>query len=158
MICTHCSTEMPNISVYCPSCGHSVDSFSDELCTADSREALLGAAAYVAVFPAIVLLAIPAARASRFIRFHAWQSLLFGAGAVVTGLVLKLLFLVLTIVPTVGFLFSWLLGGVVSIALVVLWAVLFVKVLQRDCYELPVIGPLAARLAGFGIPAQSSGI
>jgi uncharacterized membrane protein len=153
MICTHCSTEMPNISVYCPSCGHSVDSSSDEPCTADSREALLGAAAYVAVFPAIVLLAIPATRTSRFVRFHSWQSLLFAGATVVTGLVLKLLFLVLSMVPAVGFLFSWLLGGVVSIAFVVLWAVLFVKVLQRDCYELPVIGPLAARLAGTGIPA-----
>jgi uncharacterized membrane protein len=158
MICTHCSTEMPDISVYCPSCGRSVDSAADEPCTTDSREALLGAAAYVAVFPAIVLLAIPATRASRFVRFHAWQSLLFAAAAVVTGLVLKLLFLVLSMVPAVGFLFSWLLGGVVSIALVVLWLVLFVKVLQRDCYELPVIGPLAARFADTGIPAESSGI
>jgi uncharacterized membrane protein len=130
-----------------------VDSAADEPCTTDSREALLGAAAYLAVFPAIVLLAIPATRASRFVRFHSWQSLLFAGAAVVTGLVLKLLFLLLSIVPAVGFLFSWLLGGVVSIALVVLWAVLFVKVLQRDCYELPVIGPLAARLAGTGITA-----
>ena len=149
---------MPDISVYCPSCGRSVDSAADEPCTANSREALLGAAAYVAIFPAIVLLAIPATRASRFVRFHAWQSLFFAAAAVVTGLGLKLLFLVLSMVPAVGFLFSWLLGGVVSIALVVLWLVLFVKVLQRDCYELPVIGPLAARFADTGIPAESSGI
>lgn len=106
----------------------------------------MGALAYVGLFPAIVLLVVPAARNRRFVRFHCWQSLLFGAATVLIGMAVKLFFLIFSILPVVGFLISWLLLGVASIAVVILWLALVVKALQGEPYELPFLGPLATRL------------
>src|SRR5215470_18357469 len=81
MICSHCAAEMPEISAYCPACGSSVNAESDPLRASDLNDQLLGALAYVAIVPAIVLLLIPMLRHRLFVRFHAWQSLLFTAAA-----------------------------------------------------------------------------
>ena len=115
---------------------------------ADSpRDAVFGALAYVAVVPAIVFLAVPAIRQRHFVRFHAFQSLLFVvATAILTG-AFRLLFVVLSILPLLGFLIAWLSSGLGFLAIVFLWAVLVAKAAQGQSYELPVIGPLATRLA-----------
>ena len=137
---------MPEVSVFCPSCGRPKG--ADEGPKADSpRDAVFGALAYVAVVPAIVFLAVPAIRQRHFVRFHAFQSLLFVvATAILTG-AFRLLFVVLSILPLLGFLIAWLSSGLGFLAIVFLWAVLVAKAAQGQSYELPVIGPLATRLA-----------
>jgi uncharacterized membrane protein len=134
---------MPDVSAFCPVCGHSV---GREPAVA-SRDKLLGAVAYVGILPAVVLLLVPPIRKSKFVRFHAWQSLLFSAAAACAGLALKLLFVIFTIIPLIGFLLAWLSLGIGSLGIAVLWIVLFVKAVLGQCYELPLIGPMAARLA-----------
>ena len=106
----------------------------------------MGGLAYVGLLPAVVLLLVPATRRRQFVRFHCWQSLLFTAATVLAGFAVKLLFLLFSLLPVVGFLISWLLLGIVSIAVVVLWLALIVKALQGETYELPFLGPLASRL------------
>jgi len=135
---------MPDVSAFCPACGHSVDETSD---TTDSRAKLLGAIAYVGIIPAIILLLVPALRNSRFVRFHAWQSVLFTIASAALGLALKLLFLIFAILPVVGFLLAWLSLGVGSLGIVILWIMLLVKAAQGHHYQLPVVGPLAEQLA-----------
>jgi uncharacterized membrane protein len=147
MICSHCASEMPDISVYCPGCGCSVDESRDEISTADTGEAVLGALAYIAVVPAVVFLIFPATKRKSFIRFHAWQSILFAVSAGVIALATRLVFTILSFVPFIGFLFAWLSVGVVFLAIVVLWAVLVVKASQGDAYELPWLGHFATRLS-----------
>ena len=134
---------MPDVSAFCPACGHSVDETSG---TTDSRAKLLGAIAYVGIISAIILLLVPALRSSRFVRFHAWQSVLFTIASAALGLALKLLFLIFAILPVVGFLLAWLSLGVGSLGIVILWIMLLVKAAQGHHYELPVIGPLAEQL------------
>jgi uncharacterized membrane protein len=151
MICPHCAAEMPEISSFCPACGLAVRA-AEDLTAGDVKDALLGAAAYLTVVPAVVLLAVPALRRSPFVRFHAWQSVFFAAAAAVLGLALRLLFVILSILPLLGFLLAWLLIGVGAIAVAVTWVVLVVKAAQGHGYELPVIGPLAARVAQQGYP------
>ena len=153
MICSHCSTEMPEISAYCPSCGRVVTAEPElaaqaepVLSAADMREAIPGALAYVTIIPAIILLAVPAFRAKPFLRFHAWQSILFAVSTTVIGLAMRIIFAILSFVPFVGFLFAWLSSGLVFLALVMLWAVLVVKAGQGEAYELPWIGRFAYRL------------
>jgi uncharacterized membrane protein len=146
MICSHCSAEMPEISVFCPGCGRSVNA-PEVLSAADARDALLGALAYVMVVPAILFLAVPALKSSRFVRFHSWQSVFFAIAAAITALLVKLVFAVFSILPGIGFLLAWLSVGVTSIALAVIWAVLAVKAVQGRSYYLPVIGHVAAQLA-----------
>lgn len=107
---------------------------------------MLGALAYVGLIPAIVFLLIPALRGNRFVRFHSWQSVLFTIASVLMGLVLKLLFMVLAILPVVGFLLAWLSLGIGSMGIFFLWIVLLAKAALGNYYQLPVIGPLAEQL------------
>jgi len=137
---------MPEISVFCPSCGRST--IAGQGPTADSnRDSILGALAYVAVVPAIVFLAFPAIRSRYFVRFHAWQSVLFVVATALVAGVFRLLFVILSILPVIGFLIAWLSSGLGFLAILFLWAVLVTKAAQGQSYELPVIGPLATRLA-----------
>jgi uncharacterized membrane protein len=146
MICSHCASEMPEISVFCPSCGRSTG--ADEGLRADSaRDSIFGAVAYLTLLPAIVFLAIPAIRQRHFVRFHAWQSVLFVVASAILAGAFRLLFVILSILPVLGFLIAWLSSGLGFLAILFLWAVLVAKAAQGQSYELPVIGPLAARLA-----------
>jgi uncharacterized membrane protein len=146
MICSHCAAEMPEISAFCPSCGRSVTA-EPELTATRFQDAVLGALAYATFVPAIVFLAIPALKSSRFVRFHSWQSVFLAIATVVAGSALRLLFVILSILPLVGFLLAWLSLGVGLLAIVVVWAALVAKAARGQGYELPMIGPLAARLA-----------
>jgi uncharacterized membrane protein len=135
---------MPDISAFCPACGLSVAETPGGI---DSRDRALGALAYVGLIPAIVLLLVPALRGDRFVRFHAWQSVLFTIASSLLGLALKLLFVIFTILPVVGFLLAWLSLGIGSMGIFILWVVLLVKAAQGHSYQLPLIGPLAEQLA-----------
>ena len=137
---------MPEVGVFCPGCGRPVEA-PETLRAASTRDALLGALAYVPVLPAILFLSIPALRSNRFVRFHSWQSLFFAVAAAVIALLVKLLFTIFSMLPSIGFLAAWLSIGVTFIATVVIWVVLAVKAVQGQSYKLPFLGDLAAKLA-----------
>ena len=151
MICPHCSAEMPEISAFCPACGRSVQESGDvglpELHATSTRDVLLGALAYVALVPAIVFLALPSLKASRFVRFHSWQSILFATTAVILAVCIRGLFAFFSLFPGTGFLLGVLASGLVFLALVFLWLVLVAKAVQGEAYEVPWLGHLAANLA-----------
>jgi uncharacterized membrane protein len=134
---------MPDVSGFCPACGRSV--IAEGSVVSDARERLLGALAYVGLLPAIVCLAIPVLRNKRFTRFHAWQSVFFSVSSVLLALALRLLFIIFSMLPVVGFLLAWLSLGIGSIGILILWVVMVVKAAQGQRYELPLIGPLAAQ-------------
>jgi uncharacterized membrane protein len=147
MICSECSAEMPEISAYCPVCGYAVNAASDLFQAKDVADSLLAAVAYVALAPAIVFLLVPAIRSRLFVRFHAWQAILFaGASCVLAGL-LRLLFLLFSVIPFGGSLVAWLLLGVGGLAITILWLALVIKAALGQRFELPWIGMWAARLA-----------
>jgi uncharacterized membrane protein len=148
MICTYCAAEMPEVSEYCPECGRSVGHAGAQLQPANLAEAVLGALAYIGVLPAIVMLAIPAVRERRFVRFHCWQALIFVGATVVIALAVKIFFMLFSAMPGIGFLVSWLLLGVVVIAIAVCWLALVVKALQGETYGLPYLGKIAERFTG----------
>jgi uncharacterized membrane protein len=141
---------MPEVSAFCPGCGRAVSQHPETgiaEVTPLSRNSFLGAVAYVGILPSIVLLALPLLRENRFVRFHAWQSLLLGGCTVVVGIVTKLLFLALSLFPFLGFLLAWLLAGLVALATFFLWIAIVAKAALGEAYELPVIGEWAANLA-----------
>lgn len=150
MICPHCSTEMPDISAFCPACGRSVNEQSPTASVpwlaADRREAFLGASAYVALLPAILFLALPSLRTSMFVRFHSWQSLLFTGSAVVLAALMRGVFAFFSLFPGIGFLFGVLATGLVCLGLAFLWIVLVIKAIQGQVYEIPWLGRAAAAL------------
>jgi len=141
---------MPDISAFCPGCGHSVQQVGEPLMgVANPQDALLGALAYLTFLPAIVFLALHAFQSKTFVRFHAWQSIFFAVATVIIGLAMRMIFAILSFVPFVGFLFAWLSVGLVFLAIVVLWAVLVVKAGQGQAYELPWLGHYAAQLSEY---------
>jgi uncharacterized membrane protein len=135
---------MPDVSAFCPACGRSTTS---EMAEPAFRERVLGAIAYVLLIPALIFLAIPPLRRSRFVSFHAWQAMFFFFSALILGGVFRLLFVILSEFPIVGLLIAWVMSGVGALGIVTLWVVLEIKAAQGDRFELPFIGPFAARLA-----------
>ena len=131
--CPRCESVMPPGVAFCPGCGHSMKPLTP-------AERLAAASAYFTLVPAAVLLYLPAFRKSRFVRFHAWQSiLLWGVFLVasVTGI------LVSNIAAAIVLLLLGILG---SLGMFFLWAVLSVKAWQGERFELPWFGALAEHL------------
>jgi uncharacterized membrane protein len=100
----------------------------------------LAAFGYFTLVPAAVMLLLPAFRKHRFVRFHAWQSVLIWA-----------VFFVLTIVgvflSNVAAAMIFLLFGILaSLAMLFLWIVLSIKAWQGERFELPWFGQFAGRL------------
>lgn len=103
-------------------------------------ERAAAAVAYLPLVPAAVVLFLPAFRNNRFVRFHAWQSiLLWGVFFVLT---IAALFL-----SNVAAAMAFLLFGILaSLAMLFLWIVLSLKAWQGERFEVPLFGELAARL------------
>lgn len=143
---------MPEISGFCPACGRAVTRDSDsepEMAGVEplSRDAFLGAVAYLAVLPAIIFLVVPDLKQKRYLRFHSWQSILLAVSIVVVAAVTRLAFAVLSVFPFMGFLLAWLVAGLVALAVVFLWIAIVIKAALGDAYGLPFIGTWSGRLA-----------
>ena len=96
--------------------------------------------AYLPLLPPAVILFLPAFRNNRFVRFHAWQSiLLWGVFFVLTIIALFLS----NVAEPVWFL---LLGILAALAMLFLWIVLSLKAWEGERFELPLFGDLAARM------------
>lgn len=103
-------------------------------------ERAVAGAAYLTFVAGAVILFLPAFRKNRFIRFHAWQSvLLWGVFFILT---LAALFLSNVAAAMVFLLF----GILASLAMLFLWMVLTVKAWQGERFELPLFGMLAERM------------
>ena len=80
---------------------------------------------------------------SRFLRFHAFQSLLLHGAALVVLLGIQVLGMILsTISGVLGFLIS-LLSGLVGLGLLGLTIYLMIKAYNNEEYELPQLGQMA---------------
>ncbi len=150
MICSYCSANMPEISVFCPGCGRAVHTTEGTpLAGVDPLRgaALLGAVSYFTPVPAAIFLAVPVLRRQMFVRFHALQSILVAIAALCIAGLMRLFFAVLALLGSVGFLLAWLAVGVVSLAVVFVWVLLVLKAVMGETYELPWVGPLAERFS-----------
>lgn len=74
---------------------------------------------------------------NKFVRFHAWQSLItFGA--------INILMIVIGWIPFIGWFIAAVLGGLGF----VLWIVCMIKAYQGEKYKLPKVGDIAEKQAG----------
>ncbi|PMB06579.1 hypothetical protein CEN49_15115 [Fischerella thermalis CCMEE 5273] len=69
---------------------------------------------------------------NRFIRFHAWQSIITFGG-------LTVILVVAGMVPFLG----WIISAIAQLLGLVLWIVLMVKAYQEEWYKLPIAGDIA---------------
>jgi len=132
--CPRCDAAMPAGAAFCPGCGRSMKPLA-------SAERLAAAGGYFTLVPAVALLFLPQFRGSRFVRFHAWQSI-FLWGAFFLAALIGILFS--NIAAAVALLLLAILG---SLAMFFLWIVLSLKAWQGERFELPLFGLLAERLS-----------
>lgn len=163
--CGYCGASMPDISEFCPTCGRPVregNFFAPEEPSASEppvdapldippavvappvewNDRWVGALAYFTFVPALVFLVLKQFERRKFVRFHAFQSVVFWA-AVGALLLLGLL------ASMFGWLFVWLLmGTLVGLALFFTWLLLSIKALQGEWFGLPVLRTLAEQQPG----------
>ena len=149
---------MPDVAAFCPGCGLRMivprmivprmtvpSAAAPASIKSSGTDNIFGAMAYVTFIPAVIFLLMERFKRDRFVRFHSFQSIfLVGAGI---GLVIamRLVFVLLSLIPWLGYLMAWLAVAVVSIGWVILWMVLLIKALQGEFFKLPWIGDLAER-------------
>lgn len=83
---------------------------------------------------------------SRFVRFHAMQSLLFGAAMIILSIVFTFLSTMLMFISGVLAGLFGLLSLLVWLGFFVLWILCLVKAYQGQMFKLPVVGDMAANI------------
>ena len=97
-------------------------------------------------FSGALLLAVE--KTSRFVKFHAWQSLIgLGLLGVASTLLLLLAFAMLIVSPTAFWVMLWL-AAITAAGWVVVWAACVVQAYRGRLWKLPLAGGYAERRAG----------
>lgn len=79
---------------------------------------------------------------SKFVRFHAVQSIVvFGGIAVIAIVIIP----ILAVIPILGWIIGILLNFLLSIISLVLWVLLMYKAYKGEMYKLPIAGSLAEK-------------
>jgi uncharacterized membrane protein len=107
-----------------------------------------GAIAYITIIPAIIFLLVDPYNKNSYVRFHSFQCLFLCVAAIVIdiafGIVLMIAAFVAPMLALMGSLAMWLLSffwlGVVVLCII--------KASQGARFQLPLIGPFAAKQAG----------
>jgi uncharacterized membrane protein len=103
-------------------------------------ERAVASASYLTLVAGVLILLLPAFRKNRFVRFHAWQSVLLWG--VFFGLTLAALLLSNIAAAMLLLVF----GILAALAMFFLWIVLSIKAWEGERFELPWFGELAARM------------
>lgn len=169
--CVNCGTQIADEAKFCASCGAAASPAGPPFVNpsmpgtnpltagatgtgASVRSAPMssnqaGMVAYVFGFiTGIVMLVMEPYKNDRLVRFHAFQSIFLSVAYVVVWIIWDfisagLLSLTFSFWPVVVF-FSWILG----IGFFALWLLLLLRAYNNERFELPFIGPMAARQAG----------
>ncbi|MGZ4827615.1 MAG: DUF4870 domain-containing protein [Terriglobales bacterium] len=147
--CSNCGAQLPDNANNCPGCGRPAQSGGGGAAVAPTTTSaggltdnVAGLLAYVTIIPAIVFLVLEPYNRSRFIRFHAFQSIFFHVGVAVIWVVLGFL----SSIPFLGWA-TLLLWPLVGLGFLVLWVLMLVKAYGGQMWKLPVIGDIAEKQA-----------
>ena len=105
--------------------------------TTVSSEKMMGAVAYL-LGPVTGVLLLLTEKKNAYVRFHAMQSTLVFGGMI-------LLYVVLAIVPIIGWLILVVLSSILPLVSFILWLVLMWKAYNGEKYKLPYFGNLAEK-------------
>jgi uncharacterized membrane protein len=78
---------------------------------------------------------------SKFVMFHAMQSIILSIAFIAFSIILS----VIAIVPIIGWIIAIIAGMIVPLIAVVLWVLLIYKAYSGEEYHLPVIGEMAEK-------------
>jgi uncharacterized membrane protein len=155
--CTKCGATLAEGAGFCASCGAPVAGTGGAApppatgSAAASSEGLApnvaGALAYFTIIPAIVFLVLEPYNRDRFIRFHAFQSLFFGAAMFVLMIGMMIVGVILAFIPIVGWILDIILWFLLVFGSLGLAIYLMYKAYSNEKFVLPVIGKLAEQQA-----------
>ncbi len=74
---------------------------------------------------------------SKYVRFHAAQSLVLFLGLMVVSLVAGFM-------PIIG----WIISGLITLIWIIAWIICLIKAYQHEDFEIPIAGSLARKLVG----------
>ena len=144
MFCPKCGTENPEEAKFCSKCGAAFGASVETSEGAAKPEAesstgmsanIAGLLCYVAGWITGIIFAV-IEKKSKFVKFHAWQSIMtFG--------VLTVAQLVLMWIPFVG----WILAIIIRVMMFVLWIILMIQAGSGKMWKLPWAGNWAERQA-----------
>jgi uncharacterized membrane protein len=142
-----CGTQIADGTTTCPACAGRAATAPVAVVPAATSGGLAdnvaGMLAYFTIIPAIIFLVLEPYNRSRFVRFHAWQSVFFNVAWWILWFGLR----IVLHVSLLGFLtlFLW---PLIWIGGLIVWIILVMKANQGQMYKLPVIGDLAQQQAG----------
>jgi len=144
--CSSCGAQIPAGATACPACARPGAAPAGGVAVSTSSgltDNVAGMLAYITIIPAIIFLVIEPYNKSRFIRFHAFQSIFFAVAWTVLWIALSFV----GMIPVLGWatLIIWPLLGIGGL---IIWVILLLKANQGQMFKLPVIGDMAEKQAG----------
>jgi len=154
MRCEGCGVDLIAGAAFCPSCGRRARSpgvaqasgaQSSATPVSGLQSNMAGGLCYLLGFVSgIFFLATEPYKSSRFVRFHAFQSIFLSVAWITAYIAVGIL---LSILPGVFWRLGWMLHSVVSLGFFCLWVFLMYKAYNHEEFKLPVIGDFAAKQA-----------
>ena len=155
--CPSCGAE--TTGRFCPRCGASVEPASSTIpgattgpgattTTAGMSDNVASALCYLLGFiTGIVFLVLEPYNRNRTVRFHAFQSIFFNVAWIVVWIIFGIVARILFEVPVVGWVLNSVIWAALSLGFLLAWLFLMWKAYNNERFELPVIGPMAAKQA-----------
>ncbi len=140
--CNMCGAQIADGATTCAACG-SRGAVVPAVAASGLADNVAGMLAYFTIIPAIVFLVLEPYNRSRFVRFHAWQSIFFNVAWWILWIGLR----IVVHIPFLGFL-TLLVWPLVGLGGFIVWIILVIKANQGQMFKLPVIGDLAQQQAG----------
>ncbi|HEU5404024.1 MAG TPA: zinc-ribbon domain-containing protein [Terriglobales bacterium] len=142
--CSSCGAEVAGNAAFCPRCGKPTAAASAGPAApapaaapaAGLQDNVAGLLCYFLI-PAIIFLVMEPYNRNKFIRFHAFQSIIYEIVWIVVAAVVGML-------PIINLL----LLPVASLAFFIGWIICLIKAFQGQMFKLPVIGEIAEKQAG----------
>lgn len=138
MYCPKCGAENPWTAKFCFKCGSEIASSGTSETSTGLAPNIAGLLCYVVGWITGIVFAV-IEKKSKFVKFHAWQSIMtFG--------ILTVANLLLFWIPIVGWILSW----IILIVGLILWIILMVQAGTGKMWKLPGVGDWAEKQASKG--------
>lgn len=116
--------------------------------TSGLSENVAGALCYLLGFiTGIIFLVLEPYSRNKTVRFHAFQSIFFNIAWIVVWIAFAVVGTILAHIPVLGWMIDMLVWAALSLGGLFLWLFLMWKAYNNERFELPVVGPLAAKQA-----------
>lgn len=140
--CSVCGAQIADGTTTCAACSGRAAITPAPAPSSGLADNVAGMLAYVTIIPAIIFLVVEPYNKSRFVRFHAWQSIFFNVAWWILWIGLR----IVVHLPFLGF-FTLLVWPLVGLGGLIVWIILVMKANQGQMFKLPVIGDLAEKQA-----------